>query len=99
MRSINSKFYKSAAWLSCRRAYLEEHPLCEICLSRGEYTPAEHVHHKVWLNKYNENDPNFTLNWSNLQAVCHTCHNQIHAGTSNQPRRYSVDELGRVTVK
>ena len=99
MRSINSKFYKSTAWQKCREAYLLQHPFCEECLKRGEYTPAKHVHHRIWLNQYNKDNPEFTLNFKNLEAVCQECHNRIHAGTENIAKRYTIDSEGRVMIK
>lgn len=95
MKSISSKFYKSPAWRACREGYLRQHPFCEECLKRGEYTPATHVHHKTWLNEDNVKDPAVALSWDNLEAVCIECHNKIHfAGKSN--RRYTVRADGSI---
>ena len=68
--------------------------LCELCLKEGIYTPADIVHHKVYINPTNIDNPDITLNWKNLQAVCITHHNQIHNRTVQ--RRYTVDEFGHV---
>jgi len=73
--------------------------MCECCLENGDYTPAEHVHHIVWLNSSNASNPEYTLNFSNLKAVCHTCHNKIHAGTEHQRRRYKVGADGSIEIK
>lgn len=91
-------FYKTHAWKKCKSAYLKHaRGLCERCLERGLIVPAEIVHHKVWLTPDNLNDPNITLNWDNLMAVCRKCHGEIHeASYRRKPKRYSVDEFGRV---
>ena len=95
MRSIPQAFYHSPAWRAVRATYLQQHPLCEDCLAAGRYVPAEHVHHIVWLTPDNYTNPEISLNWKNLRAVCIDCHNRIHA--SRRRPRYKVDELGRVT--
>lgn len=95
MKEWAAGFYKSSAWKKTRAAYLKsKRGLCEICLSNGQITPADMVHHKVWLTPQNINDPNFTLNWNNLQALCNTCHASIHIG---HEKRFKVDEFGRVS--
>jgi len=94
MRNVPKSFYNSAAWKRCRELYLQQHPLCEDCLQRGEYRPAEHVHHIIWLDESNYTDPEISLNWRNLRAVCIDCHNREHS--REQPRRWRVDEAGRI---
>lgn len=93
-------FYKTHAWRQCKNAYLKHaRGLCERCLERGIITPAEIVHHKTYITPSNLNDPNITLNWDNLMAVCRKCHGEIH-GESNRraKQRYLVDEFGRVVA-
>lgn len=91
-------FYKSKEWNRCRESYLKSQSyLCERCLQNGKMTPAKIVHHVVHLNPNNITNPEITLNWSNLQAVCKQCHEEIHGycGRQNQ-KRYKVDEFGNV---
>ena len=95
MRSVPKSFYKSRAWLACREGYLQQHPLCEDCLMHGVYTPAEHVHHMIWLTADNYTNPEISLNWRNLRALCIEHHNHRHAG--EHQTRYTVDEFGTVT--
>lgn len=66
--------------------------LCEDCYKKGKITPAEEVHHIRFLTPQNINDPNVTLNWKNLVALCRECHRRRHG---NQ-KRYKIDEWGRV---
>lgn len=63
-------------------------------MQRGIYTPAEHVHHMVWLTPDNWRDTSIALNHANLRALCVECHNKRHA--AEHPARYTVDERGRV---
>lgn len=96
-------FYKTIQWKECRNAYMKaQRGLCEECLKMGLITPAEIVHHKIHLNPQNMSDPNITLNWDNLEAVCRKCHAEIHEGEYAKQRRkqrYTVDMFGRVTAR
>lgn len=91
------RFYHSKAWKACRDSYLQLHPFCERCLMAGKYTPAEHVHHIIHLAEDNWQDARVALNHDNLQALCEPCHTAVHA-SSEKPRRWKVDELGRVVT-
>lgn len=67
-------FYNSEQWLKCKTAYLQSRNyVCERC---GRL--AVIVHHKKHITPANVNDPNITLNWDNLMAVCQECHNALH---------------------
>lgn len=91
------KFYSSEAWHRCRASYMKKAGgLCEICAKKGLIVPAEIVHHRTPITPTTVNDPEITLNFSNLCAVCRNCHAELH---SNRPRRYQVDKLGRVIAK
>ena len=97
MKDYATTFYSSKAWKQCRAAYMEKvGGLCEDCLAKGIYTPAELVHHIKEITPENINDPAVTLNWSNLRAVCRECHAAAHGA---RVRRYKIDELGRVKAK
>ena len=93
MKAYAVGFYSSEAWRKCREAYVKSRRgLCEQCLKRGIITPAELVHHKKPITPMNINDPNITLNWENLMAVCRDCHAELHRGR----KRYKADALGHV---
>lgn len=98
MKEFSESFYKSTDWEKCRRSYLKSvGGLCERCKEQGRITPAKIVHHKIFLNPNNINDPTVTLNWKNLVAVCKQCHEDIHEHCGRkQPKRYLVDEFGHV---
>lgn len=88
-------FYKSGAWVNCRNNYMKSvGGLCEICKEKGLIVPAIIVHHKVHLNAENLSDPNVSLNFNNLQAVCRDCHARLHG----KEKRYFVREDGTVEV-
>ncbi|SOC12870.1 HNH endonuclease [Ureibacillus xyleni] len=72
--ALAKKFYKSKAWKKTRDAYFKsQHGLCERCGEAGLI-----VHHKVWIDIDNINNPDVTLDWNNLEVVCVKCHNQEH---------------------
>ena len=97
MKDFAEKLYKSKTWQKCRQGYIKSvGGLCEKCLEQGRYAPAVIVHHKIPITANNINDPNITLNWDNLQAVCRDCHTELH---TNRTVRYKVDELGRITAR
>lgn len=74
--------------------------LCEVCLSKGIYSPAKIVHHKIHLTPENVSDESVALNWDNLQAVCKACHEEIHGYCGRKvEKRYAVDENGKVQVR
>lgn len=71
------EFYKTPAWRKVRAAYIAQRKavdggLCEVC---GD-EPGRIVHHKIWLDDDNCNDPEISLNPSNFMYECQTCHNK-----------------------
>lgn len=60
------------AWKRIRDRYISGHPLCEDCLSRGIYRPAEEVHHKLPLADGGTHEKN------NLVSLCRSCHMKAH---------------------
>lgn len=96
-REIIQRFYHSRAWRECRTAFASSRGgLCERCLAKGLYSPGEAVHHKVRLTADNINDPMITLNWDNLELLCHECHTEEHQRI--RPR-YVVSRDGRVRAR
>lgn len=71
------EFYKTQAWKKARRAFIDyresiDGGMCEVC---GE-EPGKIVHHKIWLDDVNCNDPSISLNPLNFLYECQTCHNK-----------------------
>lgn len=92
MRAIDNTFYKTTAWKHVRRAYMRsQHGICERC---GQ--PAKIVHHRIWLNDSNINDPEITLGWSNLEALCQSCHNEEHKAETQTDEKLFFDEDGNL---
>lgn len=60
-------------WRKVRAAYLAVHPLCERCERQGKITPSEEVHHIKPLPEGGTNE------FSNLMALCTSCHSEITA--------------------
>jgi len=74
MKDYAKKFYTSKAWRDTQRAYmLSQNYICERC---GR--PAGIVHHKTYITPGNINNPEITLNFDNLEALCPTCHQNEH---------------------
>ena len=70
----NTEFYRSTAWRKLRAVKLAQQPLCEECLKQGRHTPAQMVDHIRPINKGGA-----ALDLSNLQSLCHACHNSKSA--------------------
>ena len=99
MREFAETFYKSRAWNECRKAYLSSvHGLCENCLRKGIYKPAEIVHHKEHVEPWNITNPEVTLSWNNLEALCRECHGKEHSKNKSDRRRYAVGVDGSITI-
>ena len=98
MRDFAEGFYKSKAWQNTRDAYMRSVGcLCENCLQKGIYKPAEIVHHRVHIETFNVNNPEVTLSWDNLQALCRGCHGKAHEDYYRKnKKRFSINEEGKV---
>lgn len=91
-------FYSSGAWKQIRElAKKRDHYLCVDCLRNGKITPAEEVHHIIPLTPDNINDPMIALRLENLKSLCRECHKKYDP--KRVPKRYKIDEAGRVTIK
>lgn len=63
----------TARWQRARKQFLDVHPLCCLCLERGEIVTATVVHHTV------KHNGDMVLFWDETkwQSVCEDCHNSI----------------------
>ena len=78
-KEFAKKFYRSKAWKKCRAGYIAERVkidggMCERCKKELGFI----VHHKEELTPFNINNPDVTLNCSNLEYVCKVCHDNEH---------------------
>ena len=98
------KFYSSKAWQECRNEYMKRaHYLCENCLRKGIYKPAEIVHHIIEIDPITIERPEIALSFDNLEAVCRDCHNELHDNRGrwsevNRKRREARDQAQRYVV-
>lgn len=97
--AVADKFYHTKAWQKCRATYIAKRitidgGLCEVCKENLGYI----VHHKIWIDETNINDPEITLSHDNLRYECLNCHNQEERNSSMQwPERenkYTFDANG-----
>ena len=101
-REFAKRFYHSKQWKATRDAYMRtQHGLCERCKERGIIKNASIVHHKVHLAPDNINDPQISLSFDNLEAVCRDCHAEEHPevygwDAEREPMRVAFDENGNV---
>lgn len=96
MKPWAEQFYNSEAWRACRDSFLRSKGcLCERCSAPDDPVVAKVAHHKTYLTRQNINDPDTTLSWDNLEALCQDCHNKEHH-RGERARRYTFDEEGNL---
>lgn len=101
MKEWARRFYASKAWKNTREVVKKRDSfLCQDCLAKGMYVPAEEVHHIVELTPENINNPVVSLNPDNLISLCRECHRARHTKqeTFKRRRRFIVDQNGKVTA-
>lgn len=91
------QFYKSVAWRRARKAFIDyrlsiDGGLCEVC----KVEPGLIVHHKIWLDDINCNDPDISLNPNNFMYECQTCHNKERDPRTATPGRCLYSATGEV---
>ena len=91
------EFYKTRAWRRARKAYIEarlaiDGGICEVC----GLEPGKIVHHKVWLDDENCNDPDISLNPDNFRYECQTCHNKEKDLRTSTPGRCLYGPNGEI---
>jgi 5-methylcytosine-specific restriction enzyme A len=73
--SIERKaFYSGSRWEALRDRFIRKNPLCARCQSRGLTVVADIVHHVVDRLLA----PAMAYSWTNLESLCHGCHNKEH---------------------
>lgn len=89
----------STEWRKVRRVFLVANPLCVRCVERGISQLAEVVHHVKPLENYISSPAlmrRLAYDHSNLQALCHKCHNEVHIeldSRSVEANRHRKSEL------
>ena len=98
MELLNQKqFYKSSAWKRARKAFIDyrmsiDGGLCEVCHEE----PGLIVHHTIWLDDQNCNDPDIALNPKRFKYECITCHNKEKDPRQSFPGRCLYDKDGEL---
>ncbi len=97
MKDFAESFYLGKAWQACRQSYVDSRllidgGLCEECREDLGYI----VHHRTWLTPENIDNPDVSLDHSNLEYVCLKCHNRIHGHFTTSGRRCVFDANGDV---
>lgn len=70
----DASFYHTTAWRKCRKAYIQAHPQCAVCYGAKKLQRADVVDHITPIRAGGSE-----LDWSNLQSLCHKCHNRKSA--------------------
>lgn len=74
-RLFSKAFYNSKVWQDARDTYISgKFGICERCGSPN----AKQVHHKIYLNETNINNPEISLNPENFELLCEICHQNEH---------------------
>lgn len=75
-----AKIYNSSEWVNLRKAYYQQHPLCEKCLEKGIVKPTQEIHHikPISTGKDDLEMKDIAYNPNNLIALCVECHKKIH---------------------
>ena len=85
--------YKSKAWSKLRVMALDrDNHLCQMCIRKGVYTPANLVHHIIYV----KSDFSKSLDLDNLMCVCSKCHNKIH---SDDEEKVFVSEKHKKNIR
>ena len=88
-------FYSSKRWKNTQAAYMaSQNYICERCGNM-----ARIVHHIKYITPNNIQDPNITLNWDNLEALCMDCHTREHLGSDSCIDGVSFDQDGNLIYK
>ncbi len=85
-------FYNGKAWKDTQAAYMASQ--CYVCERCGGM--ARIVHHMKYITPQNIHDPNITLSWDNLKALCIDCHNAEHMGKSAIAEGLRFNEYGEL---
>jgi 5-methylcytosine-specific restriction protein A len=62
-----------ARWQDRRKQYIQEHPLCELCMTEGRTRVAALVHHKHAIRQGGNVFPDD----DGLMSVCRECHPKV----------------------
>lgn len=88
----SKSFYNSKNWRKLSKYIcISRNWTCEECGCYGVQ-----VHHIIEITPDNINDPNITLNESNLQLLCEQCHNSKRKKERDLMDGLKFDEFGNL---
>lgn len=97
--ALRKKVYAKERWKRMKYQYLSDHPLCEVCLALGRYTPATHVHHMYSFTLCDNYDSAMRVAFdeSNFCSICDKCHGIVHheCGQTNGQTPEEMAEIVR----
>lgn len=79
--NINHKaVYNTTQWRELRLLYLQNNPLCEMCLEKEIIKSAIDVHHKNPISSTDSVNEKKRLgfDYKNLKSLCKDCHKEVH---------------------
>jgi len=79
-REERNEVYTSTRWRKLRLSYLQQHPLCELCLKEDKVVPSVDVHHITSFMSTTDHLKRIYLayNPDNLMSLCKECHQKVH---------------------
>ena len=93
------RLLNSPRWKNIRRAYLQQHPLCERCEREGFVTAAVDVHHKVPVESAKTEQEMeylaYNIGGNNLEALCIPCHIKTHQEAKSHTREKVQENKAR----
>ncbi|WP_423252268.1 HNH endonuclease [Vibrio vulnificus] len=90
--TVYDHIYQSTKWRKLRARKAKDSPLCEHCLTYNIIKPVDVVDHVKPLLDY----PELAYVFSNLQSLCHQCHNEKtakEAAERKKPKQLTASEL------
>ena len=94
------RLLNSQRWKQLRRFYLWQYPLCERCLKEGHVRSAIDVHHKTPVETAHTLSEMEALcyRWSNLEALCIPCHQEVHK-EMGKSKRENIKERKNIKLQ
>jgi len=94
------RLLNSQRWKQLRRFYLWQNPLCERCLKEGHVRSAIDVHHKTPVETAHTLSEMEALcyRWSNLEALCIPCHQEVHK-EMGKSKRENIKERKNIKLQ
>lgn len=93
-----ASYYSDKIWKNERMFYLQEHPLCEVCLEHDRVSSAEAVHHKIPFSRGKDREHKLKLlrEPKNFMSVCSVCHKGLHQKDSEVLNELTDEEYEQI---